>query len=98
MVAAYRQNVWTAFSEVETTLRPRRFSPTSTRGKRRLVAAENSSKLLIINTGDGLITYLEVATAESTTLNVEFTPPTAGPTTRRRRTLVKASAADGKRQ
>ncbi|MEY2428235.1 MAG: outer membrane protein multidrug efflux system [Verrucomicrobiota bacterium] len=74
MVATYRQNVLTAFSEVEDnlaaqTLLANQYSAES----EALVAARKQLEIVNNQYRDGLITYLEVATAESTALNVEFT-------------------------
>ena len=73
MVAAYRQSVLTAFSEVEDslaaqTLLANQFAMESDA----LVAARKQLEIVNNQYRDGLITYLEVATAESTELNVEF--------------------------
>ena len=73
MVAAYRQSVLTAFSEVEDnlaaqTLLANQYATESDA----LVAARKQLEIVNNQYRDGLITYLEVATAESTTLNVEF--------------------------
>jgi multidrug efflux system outer membrane protein len=73
MVATYRQNVLTAFSEVEDnlaaqTLLANQYSAES----EALVAARKQLEIVNNQYRDGLITYLEVATAESTALNVEF--------------------------
>jgi multidrug efflux system outer membrane protein len=74
MVATYRQSVLTAFSEVEDnlaaqTLLANQYSAES----EALVAARKQLEIVNNQYRDGLITYLEVATAESTALNVEFT-------------------------
>jgi multidrug efflux system outer membrane protein len=73
MVAAYRQSVLTAFSEVEDnlaaqTLLANQYATESDA----LVAARKQLEIVNNQYRDGLITYLEVATAESTELNVEF--------------------------
>src|SRR6266404_5595861 len=74
MVATYRQSVLTAFSEVEDnvaaqTLLANQYAAESDA----LVAARSELEIVNNQYRDGLITYLEVATAESTALNVEFT-------------------------
>jgi outer membrane protein TolC len=74
MVANYRQSVLTAFSEVEDslaaqTLLANQYAVESDA----LVAARKQLEIVNNQYRDGLITYLEVATAESTALNVEFT-------------------------
>ena len=73
MVATYRQSVLTAFSEVEDslaaqTLLAKQYAAES----EALVAARKQLEIVNNQYRDGLITYLEVATAESTALNVEF--------------------------
>jgi len=73
MVANYRQSVLTAFSEVEDslaaqTLLANQYATESDA----LVAARKQLEIVNNQYRDGLITYLEVATAESTALNVEF--------------------------
>jgi outer membrane protein, multidrug efflux system len=73
MVAAYRQSVLTAFSDVEDslaaqTLLANQYATESDA----LVAARKQLEIVNNQYRDGLITYLEVATAESTALNVEF--------------------------
>jgi multidrug efflux system outer membrane protein len=73
MVANYRQSVLTAFSEVEDglaaqTLLANQYAAES----EALVAARKQLEIVNNQYRDGLITYLEVATAESTELNVEF--------------------------
>jgi multidrug efflux system outer membrane protein len=73
MVANYRQSVLTAFSEVEDglaaqTLLANQYAAESDA----LIAARKQLEIVNNQYRDGLITYLEVATAESTELNVEF--------------------------
>jgi len=73
MVANYRQSVLTAFSEVEDglaaqTLLANQYAAES----EALLAARKQLEIVNNQYRDGLITYLEVATAESTELNVEF--------------------------
>ncbi len=73
MVANYRQSVLTAFSEVEDKLAAQ--SPLASQYQAEsdaLVAARKQLEIVNNQSRDGLITYLEVATAESTALNVEF--------------------------
>jgi len=73
MVADYRQSVLTAFSEVEDSLAAQMFLANQYAAENEALAAARK-QLEIVNNQyrDGLITYLEVATAESTELNVEF--------------------------
>ena len=74
MVAAYRQSVLTAFSEVEDTLAAQTLLANQYAAESdALVAARKQLEIVNNQYRDGLITYLEVATAESTELNVEFT-------------------------
>jgi outer membrane protein, multidrug efflux system len=74
MVAAYRQSVLTAFSEVEDSLAAQTLLANQYAAESdALVAARKQLEIVNNQYRDGLITYLEVATAESTTLNVEFT-------------------------
>ena len=73
MVATYRQSVLTAPSDVEDslatqTLLANQYATESDD----LVAARKQLEIVNNQYRDGLITYLEVATAESTELNVEF--------------------------
>jgi multidrug efflux system outer membrane protein len=73
MVASYRQSVLSAFAEVEDnlaaqTLLANQYAVQS----EALVAARKQLEIVNNQYRDGLITYLEVATAESTALNVEF--------------------------
>jgi multidrug efflux system outer membrane protein len=73
-VATYRQNVLTAFSEVEDNLAAQTLLANQyTAESDALVAARKQLEIVNNQYRDGLITYLEVATAESTALNVEFT-------------------------
>ncbi|HWY75108.1 MAG TPA: efflux transporter outer membrane subunit [Verrucomicrobiae bacterium] len=74
MVATYRQTVLTAFSEVEDSLAAQTLLANQYAAESDALAAARK-QLEIVNNQyrDGLITYLEVATAESTELNVEFT-------------------------
>jgi multidrug efflux system outer membrane protein len=73
MVATYRQTVLTAFSEVEDNLAAQTLLANQYAAESDALAAARK-QLEIVNNQyrDGLITYLEVATAESTELNVEF--------------------------
>ena len=73
MVASYRQSVLTAFSEVEDNLAAQTLLADQYATQSDALAAARK-QLEIVNNQyqDGLITYLEVATAESTVLNVEF--------------------------
>jgi multidrug efflux system outer membrane protein len=74
MVATYRQSVLTAFSEVEDSLAAQTLLANQYAAESEaLVAARKQLEIVNNQYRDGLITYLEVATAESTTLNVEFT-------------------------
>ena len=74
MVAAYRQIVLTAFSEVEDNLAAQTLLANQYAAENdALVAARKQLEIVNNQYRDGLITYLEVATAESTALNVEFT-------------------------
>jgi len=73
MVAAYRQSVLTAFSEVEDSLAAQTLLANQyAMESDALVAARKQLEIVNNQYRDGLITYLEVATAESTELNVEF--------------------------
>jgi multidrug efflux system outer membrane protein len=73
MVANYRQTVLTAFSEVEDNLAAQTLlaSQYETQNKA-LGAARKQLEVANNRYRAGLITYLEVATAENTALNVEF--------------------------
>ena len=74
MIAAYRQSVLTAFSEVEDNLAAQTLLANQYAAENdALVAARRQLEIVNNQYRDGLITYLEVATAESTALNVEFT-------------------------
>lgn len=74
MVANYRQSVLTAFSEVEDSLAAQVLLANQYVAESdALVAARKQLEIVNNQYRDGLITYLEVATAESTALNVEFT-------------------------
>jgi len=74
MVASYRQSVLTAFSEVEDSLAAQTLLANQYAAESdALVAARKQLEIVNNQYRDGLITYLEVATAESTALNVEFT-------------------------
>jgi len=74
MVATYRQSVLTAFSEVEDNLAAQTLLANQYDAESdALVAARKQLEIVNNQYRDGLITYLEVATAESTALNVEFT-------------------------
>ena len=73
MVASYRQSVLTAFSEVEDNLAAQTLLANQYAAENEaLVAARKQLEIVNNQYRDGLITYLEVATAESTVLNVEF--------------------------
>ncbi len=73
MVATYRQSVLTAFSEVEDNLAAQTLLANQYDAENdALVAARKQLEIVNNQYRDGLVTYLEVATAESTALNVEF--------------------------
>ena len=73
MVASYRQSVLTAFSEVEDNLAAQTLLANQYAAESdALVAARKQLEIVNNQYSDGLITYLEVATAENTALNVEF--------------------------
>jgi len=73
MVAAYRQSVLAAFSDVEDNLAAQTLLANQYAAESEaLVAARKQLEIVNNQYRDGLITYLEVATAESTELNVEF--------------------------
>jgi len=73
MIAAYRQTVLGAFSEVEDSLAAQTLLANQYAAESdALVAARKQLEIVNNQYRDGLITYLEVATAESTELNVEF--------------------------
>ena len=73
MVANYRQTVLTAFAEVEDNLAAQSLLARQYETQSKAMGAARK-QLEVANNRyrDGLITYLEVATAESTALNVEF--------------------------
>jgi len=74
MIATYRQSVLTAISEVEDNLAAQTLLANQYAAESdALVAARKQLEIVNNQYRDGLITYLEVATAESTALNVEFT-------------------------
>src|SRR6266446_8042265 len=74
MIATYRQSVLTAFSEVEDNLAAQTLLANQYAAESdALVAARKQLEIVNNQYSDGLITYLEVATAQSTALNVEFT-------------------------
>lgn len=73
MVANYRQTVLAAFSEVEDALSAQDLLANQYEAESgALLAARKELEVANNRYRDGLITYLEVATAESTALNVEF--------------------------
>ena len=73
MIASYRQTVLTAFSEVEDNLAAQNLLASQYElESEALLAARKQLEVANNRYRDGLITYLEVATAESTELNVEF--------------------------
>ena len=73
MVASYRESVLTAFSEVEDNLAAQNLLASQYELESgALMAARKQLEVANNRYRDGLITYLEVATAESTELNVEF--------------------------
>jgi len=73
MIASYRQTVLTAFSEVENNLAAQNLLASQYELESgALLAARKQLEVANNRYRDGLITYLEVATAESTELNVEF--------------------------
>jgi multidrug efflux system outer membrane protein len=73
MVASYRESVLTAFSEVEDNLAAQNLLASQYDAESgALLAARKQLEVANNRYRDGLITYLEVATAESTALNVEF--------------------------
>ena len=73
MVANYRQSVLTAFSEVEDNLAAQTLLANQYDAESEaLLAARKQLEIANNRYRDGLITYLEVATAESTALNIEF--------------------------
>ena len=73
MIASYRQTVLAAFSEVEDNLAAQNLLASQYELESgALVAARKQLEVANNRYRDGLITYLEVATAESTELNIEF--------------------------
>jgi multidrug efflux system outer membrane protein len=73
MVAAYRQTVLTAFVEVEDSLAAQNLLADQYEAESgALSAARRQLELANNRYRDGLDTFLEVATAESTELNIEF--------------------------
>ena len=73
MVANYRQSVLTAFSEVEDNLAAQsQLADQYDAESEALVAARKQLEIASNRYRDGLTTYLDVATAESTALNIEF--------------------------
>ena len=73
MVANYRQTVLTAFSEVEDNLAAQDLLASQYDAESgALLAARKQLELATNRYRDGLVTYLEVATAESSELNIEF--------------------------
>src|SRR5580698_4044514 len=73
MVNNYRETVLTAFSEVEDSLAAQSLLADQYLAESdALVAARKQLEVSNTQFRDGLITYLDVATAESTELNVEF--------------------------
>jgi multidrug efflux system outer membrane protein len=73
LVASYRQTVLTAYSEVEDSLSAQSLLNSQYQAEQEaLLAARKQLELANNRYRDGLVTYLEVATAESTELNIEF--------------------------
>jgi multidrug efflux system outer membrane protein len=73
MVANYRESVLTAFSEVEDSLAAQTLLANQyVAQSEALVAARKELEIANHRYRDGLTTYLDVATAESTALNTEF--------------------------
>ena len=73
LVASYRQTVLTAYSEVEDSLSAQNLLSSQYEAEQEaLLAARKQLELANNRYRDGLVTYLEVATADSTELNVEF--------------------------
>ena len=73
-IANYRQTVLAAFSDVEDNLAAQNLLASQYEAQSSaLVAARQQLEAANNRYQDGLVTYLEVATAESTELNVEFT-------------------------
>jgi multidrug efflux system outer membrane protein len=74
MVANYRQTVLTAFSEVEDSLASQDLLANQYEAENgALLAARKQLEVANDQYREGLITYLDVATAQSTELNTEFT-------------------------
>ena len=74
MVANYRQTVLTAFSEVEDSLAAQNLLANQYEAESgALLAARKQLQVANDQYREGLITYLDVATAQSTELNLEFT-------------------------
>jgi outer membrane protein, multidrug efflux system len=73
MVANYRESVLTAFSEVENNLSAQSFLASQYQAESEaLLAARKQLEIANYRYRDGLTTYLDVATAETTELNIEF--------------------------
>ena len=73
MVANFRQSVLTAFSEVEDSLAAQSLLASQYEAQSdALIAARKQLEIANNRYRDGLTTYLDVATAESTELNIEF--------------------------
>ena len=73
MVANYRQSVLTAFSEVEDSLAAQiLLADQYDAQSEALIAARKQLEIANNRYRDGLTTYLDVATAESSELNIEF--------------------------
>lgn len=74
MIDNYRQTVLAAFQDVEDNLAAQSLLASQYEAENKaLVAARQQLEAANNRYRDGLVTYLEVATAESTELNVEFT-------------------------
>ena len=73
MIANYRESVLTAFSEVEDNLSAQNLLASQYSAQSAaLLAARKELEIANNRYRDGLTTYLDVATAESTELNIEF--------------------------
>jgi multidrug efflux system outer membrane protein len=73
MVANYRESVLTAFSEVEDSLAAQSLLANQYDAQSdALIAARKQLEIANYRYRDGLTTYLDVATAETTELNIEF--------------------------